>query len=140
MSKVNLSTQFPVAPDELWKVIGRFNALHDWHPAVEKTETEGEGVGQVRKLHLAGGGTIVEKLESEHDGERVYSYSIVDSPLPVANYHGTLRVKDGGDGKASVVEWSSEFEAKGASENDAVKVIEGIYEAGFANLRKMFGA
>ena len=139
MSKVSLSSQFPVTPDQLWETIGRFAGLHDWHPAVEKTETEGEGVGSTRKLHLAGSGTIVEKLESRDDGERVYSYSIIDSPLPVSNYHSTLRVRDDVDGKGSRLEWSSEFQANGASETDAVKVIEGIYEAGLANLRKMFG-
>ena len=34
---------------------------------------------------------------------------------------------------------SSEFVAKGAPENDAVAAISGIYEAGFENLKKMFG-
>jgi len=139
MSKVSMSGQFPVSPDQIWETIGRFAGLHDWHPAVESSETEGDGVGSVRKLHLAGGGTILEKLESIDDGERVYSYSIVDSPLPVSGYKSTLRVRDGKDGTGSMVEWSSEFQASGASENDAVKVIEGIYEAGLANLRKMFG-
>lgn len=43
------------------------------------------------------------------------------------------------DGKSCTVEWSSSFEPAGASESEAVKVIRGIYEAGFDNLRKMFG-
>ena len=43
------------------------------------------------------------------------------------------------DGKSCTVEWSSAFEPSGASEPEAVKVIRGIYEAGFDNLRKMFG-
>ncbi len=37
------------------------------------------------------------------------------------------------------MEWSSEFEPSGASEGDAVKVIEGIFQAGLDNLNKMFG-
>ncbi len=139
MSKVAMSQEFPVPADEVWKLIGRFNALPDWHPAVEKSEQEGEGVGATRTLHLAGGGTIVERLESMDDGERVYSYSILNSPLPVSNYHSTLRVRDGSDGKSTVVEWSSEFESKGVPEGDAAKVIQGIYEAGLENLKKMFG-
>ncbi len=140
MTTVKMSQEFPVAPDEVWKLIGGFNALPDWHPAVEKSELEGEGVGATRTLHLAGGGTIVERLESMDEGERVYSYSILDSPLPVSNYTSRLRVRDGSDGKSTVVEWSSEFQPKGVPETDASKVIQGIYEAGLANLRKMFGA
>jgi uncharacterized protein YndB with AHSA1/START domain len=135
MAKINMKTDLNVAPDEVWKLIGGFNTLPDWHPAVEKSELEEEG--NMRRLSLAGGGTIVEKLVSVDDKERVYSYSIIDSPLPVTNYEATIRVKDDGEGNTSV-EWSSEFEAEGAPENEAMDVIAGIYQAGLDNLKKMF--
>lgn len=139
MTKVNMKTELNVPADEVWKLIGGFNALPDWHPAVAESTTEGEGKGSVRRLSLAGGGTIVERLESVDDNERRYSYSIVDSPLPVSNYKATISVREQGDGTATVVEWSSEFSPSGASESDATKVIQGIYDAGFENLKKMFG-
>lgn len=135
MAKVDMKTNLNVNADEVWKLIGGFNALPDWHPAIEKSELEEEG--SMRRLSLAGGGTIMEKLEKLDDNERVYSYSIIDSPLPVSNYIATLRVKDDGEGKTTV-EWSSEFEAKGTAENEAMDVIAGIYQAGFDNLKKMF--
>jgi len=125
-----------VAPDEVWKLIGGFNTLPDWHPAIEKSELEEEG--SMRRLSLVGGGTVVEKLVKLDDKERVYSYSIIDSPLPVANYVATIRVKDDGEG-STTVEWSSEFVAEGAAENEAMDVIAGIYQTGFDNLKKMFG-
>ena len=136
MSKVSMTTDLDVAADELWKLIGGFNALPDWHPAVEKSELQEEG--QVRELSLKGGGTIIEKLVKNDPHERVYSYTIEDSPLPVSNYKAEIRVKDNGEGKSSV-EWSSEFSAEGAPENKAIDVITGIYQAGFDNLKKMFG-
>ena len=43
------------------------------------------------------------------------------------------------NGTGSIVQWSSEFAAAGAPENDAVEVVRGIYKAGFDNLAKMFG-
>lgn len=135
MSEVNLSTHLSVPPEKVWELIGQFHALHDWHPAVEKTTLE-EG-GQVRKLALAGGGEIVEQLLPTED-DNTYQYSIVSSPLPVMNYTAKLRVVK--DGEGSKVEWSSNFEPSGAAENDAVKVITDIYQAGFDNLRKMFGS
>lgn len=135
MAKVDMKTNLNVTADEVWKLIGGFNALPDWHPAIEKSELEEEG--SMRRLSLAGGGTIMEKLEKLDDNERVYSYSIIDSPLPVSNYKATLRVKEDDEGKTTV-EWSSEFEAKGAAENEAMDVIAGIYQAGFDNLKKMF--
>lgn len=135
MAKISMSTDLNASADQVWKMIGGFNALPDWHPAVEKSELTQEG--QTRTLSLAGGGTIVEKLEKVDDGARTYTYSIVDSPLPVSNYTATIKVS--GEGDNSTIEWSSEFSADGASDTDAMKAIEGIYQAGFDNLRKMFG-
>ena len=137
MAKVSSSTDLPVPAKTVWAVIGNFNALPDWHPAVEKSELKKENGSTVRKLSLVGGGSIEEKLEQVDDKERRYTYSILSGPLPVSNYTATLKVRD--SDKGCSVEWSSEFEAKGAPEGDAVAAISGIYEAGFENLKKMFG-
>lgn len=136
MAKVTMNTRLTVSPDKVWELIGGFNALPDWHPAVEKSELQEEG--SMRKLSLAGGGTIIEKLEKVDENERTYTYSIVDSPLPVANYTATIRVRDDGSGNTTV-EWIGEFNPEGATENEAVEVIQGIYQAGLDNLKKMLG-
>jgi len=136
MSKVKMSAEVDVAVDKLWQFIGSFNALPDWHPAVEKSELE--EAGQIRKLALVGGGSIIERLERIDDNERLYSYSILESPLPVANYTATIRVRSDGD-ERSIVEWSGEFSPLGTSEQDAVNVIQEIYQTGLDNLKKMFG-
>ena len=138
MTKVSMSTKLPVSPDEVWELIGGFNALPDWHPAVTSSEIKGKGKGSVRTLSLAGGGSIVEKLEQLDEKGRTYSYSILSSPLPVANYTGTIHIEEDKDGKAKVT-WESEFEPMGAPEGDAMEVIQGIYQSGFDNLQKMFG-
>lgn len=135
MAKVSMSTNLNVSADQVWKMIGGFNALPDWHPAVEKSELTQEG--QTRTLSLAGGGTIVEKLEKVDDSARTYTYSIVDSPLPVANYTATIKVS--GEGDNSTIEWSSDYEPMGASPEEAMQAVQGIYQAGFDNLKKMFG-
>ena len=138
MAKVSLSTTLPVPARTVWEAIGGFNSLAKWHPAVAKSEEAKEGTATVRRLTLHGGGTIVERLEGKDDKKRTYSYSIVQGPLPVVGYKATLHVEDK-DGKSCKVEWSSSFEPAGAAEPEAVKVIRGIYEVGFENLRKMFG-
>ena len=85
----------------------------------------------------AGGSTITERLEQLDDEGKHYSYAILSSPLPVADYKGTIRLQDDGDGCKVV--WESEFQPAGAPEGDAVDVIRGIYQAGFDNLKKMYG-
>lgn len=134
MTKVSMSTRLNVSADEAWKLVGGFNALPDWHPAVKKSELTEEG--QVRTLSLAGGGSIVEKLEKSDDAGRTYTYSIVDSPLPIANYVATIAVRETDEG--TVLDWSGEFAPVGP-ENEAMDAIQGIYQAGFDNLKKMFG-
>jgi len=42
MAKINMKTNLNVAADEVWKLIGGFNTLPDWHPAIEKSELEEE--------------------------------------------------------------------------------------------------
>ncbi len=137
MAKVSATTKLAVPAAMVWEVIGNFHALPDWHPAVESSEKEEKEGEVLRRLNLAGGGTIVEKLEHIDDKERLYTYSIISGPLPVANYEATLRVRD--DGAGCSVEWSSEFEPSGAPEGDATAVIRQVYEAGFENLRRTFG-
>jgi hypothetical protein len=125
-----------VPAEKVWELIGGFNALADWHPAVENSELE-EG-GHVRRLSLVGGGTIVERLERLDDDSFRYRYSIIDSPLPVADYVAELRVQKDDSGEGCEVQWSSEFNASGASVTDAEKAIKDIYNAGFENLKKIF--
>jgi len=138
MAKVRMETKLAASPELLWKTIGGFNALPAWHPGVSKSESTGETRGSTRTLSLVGGGSIVERLEEVSPTERVYRYSIVSGPLPVADYAAEIRVIDNKDG-TSTVEWSSQFEPKNVAEPDAIKAIQGVYQAGFDNLRKMFG-
>lgn len=137
MAKVSMQTELDVPVQQVWDLIGGFNALPDWHPAVENSELDNGG--RIRKLSLAGGGTITERLERISDNEHAYTYSIINSPLPVSNYTATIRVLKDDTGKGTVVEWSSSFKADGAPENEAVKIIRDIYQTGLDNLQRIFG-
>ncbi|MCS3902544.1 hypothetical protein J2T55_000548 [Methylohalomonas lacus] len=137
MAKVSMQTELDVPAQQVWDLVGRFNALPDWHPAIEHSELDNGG--QVRKLSLVGGGTIVEQLEQVNDNEHLYTYSILDSPLPVSNYTASIRVRQDASGNGTIIEWSSSFQPAGAPENEAVKIIEDIYQAGFDNLKRIFG-
>ena len=137
MAKISVSAHIPISAEKVWDIVGHFNALPDWHPNIEKSELE-QG-GTVRRLTLVGGGTMVERLERIDDSAQLYRYSITESPLPVTNYVAELHVKPDDDGTGCTVEWSSEFDPKGASAKDAMEVVQGIYQAGFDNLKKLFG-
>lgn len=120
------------APDAVWANVGDFCGIAKWHPVVEKCTLSADG--GVRTRDLKGGAVIHEKLEKRDDAARSYSNSIIDSPLPVANYLSTISVV--ADGAASKIVWISKYDAKVASNADAMRVIDGVYQAGIDALVK----
>jgi hypothetical protein len=138
MAKVDMSLTLNAPAQAVWELIGGFNALSRWHPAVAKSEETKEGGKTLRRLSLQGGGTIVEVLEGRDDGVRRYSYTIESGPLPVSQYRSELSVREDG-AKSCTVHWRSSFEPKGAAEAQAVEAIRGVYQAGFDALKKRFG-
>ncbi len=133
MAKVSVSEKIPANAQQVWEMIGNFNSLADWHPAIEKSELE-EG-GSVRRLTMPDGTTIVETLTSEDGKERIYEYVIPDGQLPLSGYKAFIRVVEDDDGNCTAT-WESEFEPQAPNAED---MVTGLYQAGFDNLRKMFG-
>ena len=127
-AKVNAS------PDKVWAASASdFCGIGQFHPAIDKCELSGGG--KMRTLSLKGGGTILEEQTANTAGES-YSYVIKESPLPIEDYKSTFTVK--GSGKTSTVTWTGSFKAKGASDADAKKAIDGIYTSGLDALKKKF--
>jgi hypothetical protein len=129
----------------VWARIKSFDALKDWHPAVEASPADkGNSEGSVRQVSLKGGGTLVEALERYDDAAMRYSYRAKDGgALPVTNYTSTLSVS--GDGAGTIVEWRGAF-YRGYPNNDpppdkndeaAVKAVTAVYQSGLANLKKL---
>jgi hypothetical protein len=83
--------------DAVWAKVSDFCGIANWHPAIEKCALSADG--KTRTLSLKGGGSIVEKLEKRDDAQHSYSYSIVEGPLPVANYMSTISVTREGAGR-----------------------------------------
>ena len=137
---VSKSVTVNASPETTWKMIGDFNHLDVWHPVVVASKLlQGSDnvAGAERLLTLGNGATITEELVSHNNGAESYTYKIVKSPLPIANYVSTIRVASADKGKATVT-WSSTFDAKGVKDDEAVKAITGIYVAGLNNLDKHF--
>jgi hypothetical protein len=126
----NVTMTSSMSTDALWKKVGDFCGIAAWHPAIEKCVLSADG--KERTLSLKGGGTVVEALENWDDVNRSYTYTILSGPLPVANYHSTISVTD--DPKGSALKWMGTYDAKGASDTDAKKTMDGVYETGAKGL------
>ena len=123
---------------DVWRAIGDFGNLAEWHPAAVTSTLETRGSDTVRVINISGGGVLIEKQEAHDDAAMSQSYSIVDGPLPVSDYYSTIKVTSGDDGTCTV-DWTGQFNPDGADDETAKKIIAGIYTAGLSALKKRFG-
>jgi hypothetical protein len=128
----NASRTTSESVDAVWRKIGDFCGIANWHPAVAKCELSADK--KERTLTLKGGSTLVEHLVSWNDKTHSYTYKIVSGPLPVDNYISTLHVATAKSGSGSVIYWRGQYTAKGASDADAKNAIDGVYSAGLTSL------
>jgi len=130
----------------VWSLVKDFDGLNKWHPAVAKdviVEGKNNTVGAIRLLTLGDGGTIKEKLLAYDDKGQSFKYSILEGVLPVSSYESTLKVE--GTADAAKVTWSGSFKrkdtgptpAKGADDATAKTTMEGVYQGGLDNLKKL---
>jgi mxaD protein len=139
--QVEESAVFAAPPARVWKIVGDYRGIADWHPAVARTEIvkgRNNARGAVRSIVTRDGATIVEELLAYEGGRRTLRYRIVESPLPVRDYVSTLSVQP--EGKGARVVWKSEFN-RSADVDDARarEIIAGIYQAGFGGVRARLG-
>ncbi|WP_404487881.1 SRPBCC family protein [Pseudomonas sp. HT11] len=138
MATASSVIEVPVSADQVWQLIGGFNALPDWLPFIVKSEAS-DG-GRVRHLQTADGGVVVERLQSFDNVARTYSYTIEQSPFPVSAYLATLQVEALTDASAKVT-WSGVFTpAAGTTEAAVEELFAGVYSGGLEALRANFPA
>lgn len=130
---------------KVWALVGDFGAMQKWHPAVKDTKIEEKDGATFRTLTLQDGGKIYEKLKDKNDAGMQIKYEIVESVLPVSSYSSKITVKDAGNGETTV-EWFGRYYRKyvlnppipaGEDDESAAKAVNGIYQSGLANLKKV---
>jgi hypothetical protein len=125
--------EVPLAADAVWDVIGDFESIRKWAPAVMSERIEQTREGKVRVLALPPEGREVrELLWAETDYS--YTYKFLGDTPNARNYFGTISVVPL-DASLSRIELRSDFEAAaGLSDEEAVaNMTKGVR----ANLRSM---
>ena len=97
--------------------------------AIASCECQGQGVGAVRTIKLAAGGTVVERLEVAHE-QSVFAYTILENDaLPLTNYCAVVTLADNGKG-GTHVSYGSNWTPTGNATDDEVRgMLEGLYNA-----------
>jgi len=132
-AEVSKDVEVKGTPTQVWEKIGGWCSISNWHPAVATCETSKDGDAAVRKLTTKDGAKITEKQTAADASS--YGYTMTDTPLPVTNYNATIGVAPSDEEGKTKVTWTATFDPKGASEDDAKKSVEGIFESGLQAIK-----
>lgn len=118
MAAVEYSAVLKTSAEQVWTVLSRFGGIAEWHPAIIDSEIENgqsDGtIGSVRRLDLADGSVIRERLLSLDDTRMSLSYQFEESPLPLDNYRANVKVIKGSGQPQCVIEWHASFDVRDA--------------------------
>ena len=133
MAKVYVSSVIALPVERVWAVARDFNGHAAWHPFISQSHIEdglrSDAVGCVRNFTLANGGHLRERLLSLSDLDRSFSYSILESPMPIEHYQATFRLTPVTEGERSFVEWFAQFEV---APDDEARIREQVGRTTFA--------
>ncbi|NER25163.1 MAG: SRPBCC family protein [Symploca sp. SIO1B1] len=143
MTRVFTSAVINAPIAQVWMKIRDFNAMPDWHPIVADSYIENDEpsdkVGCIRNFNLKEGGNIRERLLTLSDSDYLFSYSILEAPMPVRNYVATLQLQPITDGDLTYAQWTANFDCDPQEENGLIELIgNGVFQTGFNSLNQIF--
>jgi len=145
MARVYVSSVLNATVSSVWNRIRDFNGLSRWHPTIRDSKIEdgnpSDKVGCIRNFHLQNGDQIREQLLALSDYDYFYTYSILESPMPLSDYIATIRLTPITEIDGSFIEWTAEFDCEAADAEDLINTIgQNVFQAGFDSLKRHFDA
>lgn len=128
--------------EAVWELVRPFDGLPQWHPTIAQSSlsqgAEGQ-VGAVRRLELADGAVVVERLVTLDDAATTFTYEFVENPFDVRRYVSTLRLAPVTDTGHTFVQWWGEYDADASVEAEMTPVFrDDVYAAGITALQRRF--
>lgn len=141
LQRVVRSTIIDEPVERVWAVLRDFNSHDQWHDVVDQSRIESgsraDQVGCVRSFSLKDGNRIREQLLALDDLQHKSTYCIVEATVPLQRYVATVTLKPVTDGNRTFWHWESTFATPPGMERELRDMVAtGVYEAGFANLRR----
>lgn len=124
MARIEKTVDIDRPADEVWKVVGDLGGISSWLPAIAESSF-GDGV---RECSMEGGGLLREEISARSDEDRSYTYSIVESPMPIEFHEATMSVEPLGD--VSRVTWVTEIRP-----DDMAAAMEPVFSEGVISLK-----
>jgi hypothetical protein len=131
---------FATEPAPLWKLLADFNGLPALLPDLVKTSvTTGEGVGAVRTLTFADGGSARENLIAFHPDQFRQAYAMENpDDFPWEHYFCTQQLQPLGAGQTHLMVIGY-CQTRNGREAEARGVMKAVYHGLFAGLARTLG-
>jgi hypothetical protein len=114
MPMVEFSAVLDSDAEHVWSVLKKFGEIQEWHPSIVESSIEDNQpdglVGCIRKLTLADGAVVRERLLSIDDRNTTLSYRFEESPLPLDNYVATVKLASLTGQSKTFINWSASFD------------------------------
>src|SRR3954471_22865202 len=138
MPEITETAEIGMNTDSLWREIGAFEAVGDWHPMLERLDFSADGNRVTRAARGKDGSEQVERLIEFDPARHVYQYTMERSALPVRDYAGEFRIEPVGSGASRVI-WSAHFELAEGADRNTVETVRQFLHAGTENLKTKYG-
>lgn len=126
MYKVSVERVVNLPRKKVFDILVQFGGLEKILPdMIESLTLSGSGIGALRTVKIKGGGTVIERLDAAFD-ERLFSYTITfNDVMPFENYCAVVTLVDAGH--HTLARWESNWDAKGASEEEIKGMLTTLY-------------
>jgi len=141
MYKVSVEKTLDLPRKKVFDILVQFGGLEKLLPdMIGSLELVGSGIGALRKVKLKAGGTVIERLDAAFDERLFASAATLTAPtfndaLPFENYCAVVTLEDAGNKTRAC--WSSNWDAKGASDDEIKPMLSGLYGALLDGLHKL---
>jgi carbon monoxide dehydrogenase subunit G len=109
--------------EAIWQVLSDFSAGNQHLPGVVACTVTGDGIGALRTLTSADGGTIVERLTARDAAAKRLSYVLL-TDTPFGDCLITIALRDLGP-YITELKWAATFQPDGLPASEAADLLEG---------------
>jgi hypothetical protein len=139
MTHVQVFADVHRGADSMWRELGSFQSIAQWHPMVTGAEGEGEEPGATRTLATQDGLRWVERLTERDAAQRFYRYEAASSELPITDFRGELRIREDRPHRCTVI-WTAQFTVTSGDEKSVNDSVREFFRAGARAIEKKYAA
>jgi hypothetical protein len=137
MTQVQVFADVHRSADSMWRDVGSFHSIAQWHPLVTVAEGEGDEPGATRTLQTSDGLRWQEHVTERDAAQGFYRYEATSTELPIADFRAEFRIREGRPHRCTVI-WTAQFAVTSGDEKATSDTVRAFFRAGARALEKQY--